>query len=178
MAILLLYTIPNELYSFTAPMHRLYLCAYGCTDRLKPRWFWMKLQFMPRTKQFSSASDTPGKTMRQPLLPKRQWMKIYVGCVTVNAVFVINQFSLHTYTLRFCNSVQFRKGGGVWVPPQSYAILSIYAIEQQSFAFGFLLHPPPGEGNICGISVIVMHSIDNWLARLTSASQMHPASHI
>lgn len=27
--------------------------------------------------------------------PKRQKMKIYVGCVTVNVAFVINQFSLH-----------------------------------------------------------------------------------
>jgi len=79
---------------------------------------------------------TRGKTMRQPLLPKRQWMKIYVGCVTVNAVCVINQFSLHTPP-RFCNSVQFWGGGHVGGSgPCSYAILSIYAIERESFAFG------------------------------------------
>lgn len=132
-------------------MHRLHLEARGLTDRLKPRWFCMKLQFILRTKQFpsASASDTPdsgaqqkqcgSQCFRKTVNENLCWMRDRKCCVRDKSIFIA-----HHTRVQFRNFVQFagdreRGDGGSWRAGEperntgavcAYTILSIYAIER------------------------------------------------
>lgn len=64
----------------------LYVCMYVCM-----KFHFIRCSALNKTIFNSNDNNNNGGFH----FPKRQKIKIYVGCVTVNVAFVINQFSLH-----------------------------------------------------------------------------------